>query len=212
MKITRLAFILPLLLLAAPAAAATLSPPTIGYSATRIVNAGGMEMSGKVYSQDGKERWETNMQGMRSVSILLMKEARMYVLMPDMNMAMEMEMDEAFSAQHGFETLHDDIEAKEEGKEVVEGEETTRYRLVEEPGGGVSDVRVWMTSEGIPIKMEGKSPEGDFTMLLKDLKRGDQDASLFRLPSGVTPMKMPAGMPGMMGGGAGPVPGMPSPF
>ena len=43
-------------------------------------------------------------------------------------------------------------------------------------------------------------------MTLKDLERGEQDPSLFRLPAGVAPMEMPAGMPGMMQGG---MPGMP---
>jgi outer membrane lipoprotein-sorting protein len=207
----RFAFLLPLLLLVTPAAAATLTPPTAGYSATRIVNAGGMEMSGKVHSEDGKEHWETNMQGIRSISILLMNEGRMFVYMPDMNMAMEMSLDEAAASQPGLEALRDGAEATEEGKEIVEGEQTTRYLVAEEPGSGVRDVRVWVTSDGIPLKMEGKSDEGDFMMLLKDLQRGKQDASLFRLPSGVTPMKMPAGMPGMMGG-AGGMPGMASPF
>lgn len=207
----RFAFLLPLLLLVTPAAATTLTPPTTGYSATRIVNAGGMEMSGKVHSEDGKERWETNMQGMRSISILLMNEGRMLVYMPDMNMAMEMSLDEAAASQPGLDALRDGVEATEEGKEIIEGEQTTRYLVAEEPGSGVRDVRVWVTSDGIPLKMEGKSDEGDFMMLLKDLQRGKQDASLFRLPSGVTPMKMPAGMPGMMGG-AGGMPGMASPF
>lgn len=207
----RFAFLLSLLFLVTPAAAGTLTPPTAGYSATRIINAGGMEMSGKVHSEDGKERWETTMQGMRSISIMLINEGRMLVYMPDMNMAIEMSLDETATSRPGLEALRDGVEATEEGKEIVESEQATRYLVAEEPGSGVRDLRVWVTSDGIPLKMEGKSDEGGFTMLLKDLKRGKQDASLFRLPSGVTPMKMPAGMPGMMGG-AGAMPGMASPF
>lgn len=211
MRNLRFAFFLPLLLLVTSAAAATLTPPTVGYSATRIINAGGMEIFGKVYSEDGKERWETTTQGVRSISIMLINEGRMLVYMPDMNMAMEMSLDETATSRPGLEALRDGVEATEEGKEIVEGEQATRYLVAEEPGSGVRDLRVWVTSDGIPLKMEGKSDEGDFMMLLKDLQRGTQDASLFRLPSGVTPMKMPAGMPGMMGG-AGAMPGMASPF
>lgn len=211
MKNIYFAFIVPLLFLVTSAAATTLNPPTVGYSATRIISAGSTEMSGKVHSEDGKERWETNMGGMRSISIMLMNEGRMFVYMPDMNMAMEMSLDEAAASQSGLEALRDGAEATEEGKEIVEGEQTTRYLVAEEPGSGVRDLRVWVTSDGIPLKVEGKSDEGNFRMLLKDLQRGKQDASLFRLPSGVTPMKMPAGMPGMMGG-AGAMPGMTSPF
>src|SRR5690606_21795530 len=126
-----------------------------------------MEVFGKVYSEDGKERWETTMQGMRSISILLMNEGRMLVYMPDMNMAMEMSLDEAAASQPGLDALRDGAEATEEGKEVIEGEQTTRYLVAEEPGSGVRDLRVWVTSDDIPLKMEGKSDEGGFTMLLK---------------------------------------------
>jgi hypothetical protein len=197
MTIFRLLLALPFIILAAHAHAATLRLPETGYSATRIVQASGMAFSGKVHAQNGKERWETVNQGVRSVSILLPEEGRFLLYMPDMNMAMEMNAESA-AQQYGFEPLRDEVEAVEEGSDMIEGENTTRYRVTV-PDGDVSEMRVWLTADGIPLKMTGSSPEGDFTMLLKDLKRGDQDAALFRLPAGVTPMKMPMGMPGMPG-------------
>lgn len=197
MTFTRLLLILPVLFIAVHVNAATLGLPETGYSATRIVNASGIQMSGTVHAQDGNERWETVTEGMRSISILLPKEGRFLIYMPDMNMAMEMNADGA-AQQYGFEPLRDEVDAVEEGSEVIEGETVTRYR-VSVPDGDVSEMRVWMTADGIPIKMAGSSPEGDFTMLLKDLKRGNQDASLFRLPAGVMPMQIPMGMPAMPG-------------
>ena len=205
MRFTRLLTVLAGIFIALPAAAATLTPPQTGYSATRIVKAGGTEISGKLYSQQGNERWEMAMQGMRQVSILKAAESRLLMYMPDMNMAME--MDAATASKYGVDNLADGIEATEEGSDIVEGESTTRYRIEPNAENGNASVRVWVTEDGIPVKAEGESDNGPFSMILTDLKRGAQDASLFELPAGVTPMKMPASMQGMMGGGG--FPGMP---
>ncbi len=194
------AFFLPVI----PAQADTLRPPETGYSATRIVTAGDQEISGKIFSQDQMERWEMTMQGMRQISILRFDEGTGYIYMPDMNMAMKMNIAEA--ASYGSGTLHSSVEAKEAGTEIIEGEETTRYLVPPSEENGHTETMVWITGDGIPMKIEGSSTEGRFSMTLKDLERGEQDPSLFRLPAGVAPMEMPAGMPGMMQGG---MPGMP---
>ncbi|PKQ04622.1 MAG: hypothetical protein CVT73_13130 [Alphaproteobacteria bacterium HGW-Alphaproteobacteria-12] len=181
-----------------PAIATTLTPPDAGYSAMRIVNAAGTEISGKVYSDSGNERWETVMQGMRRISILRFNESKILLYMPDMKMAMELGRDQA--GGFGLDRLFDGVDAEEAGNETIEGEKTTRYRVAPNEDNGNADMMVWLTPDGIPIRAEGKSKGGPFTMVLKDLERGEQDPSLFRLPDGVTPIAMPAGMPAMMGG------------
>jgi hypothetical protein len=202
MRFVHLLAVLACVFIALPTAATTLTPPQTGYSATRIVKAGGTEISGKLYSENGNERWEMTMQGMRQVSIVKPEEGRLLMYMPDMNMAME--MDEAAAAKYGFDNIAAGVEATEEGSDIVEGEATTRYRIEPNEENGITDALVWMTDDGIPVKAEGESANGSFSMILKDLKRGDQEASLFELPAGVTPMKMPAGMQGMMSGGGFP--------
>lgn len=202
MRFMRVAFVIPFLVLAFSANAVTLRLPETGYSATRIVNASGTQISGKLYSQDGKERWETMTNGLQNVAILLPRESRLLVYMPHLNMAMEMNPESA--AERGLRPMPEEVEAVEEGRETIDGEETTRYRILPEDKN-LDDVRAWLTADGIPVKITGRSTQGEFSMQLTNLQRGEQDASLFRLPDGVTPMKMPMGMPGMAGG----IPGMP---
>lgn len=174
------------------ASAATLKPPQTAYSAMRVVEVSGMTINGKVYYDHGKERWEMTMQGMRQVSLLLPEQEKMMMYMPDMNIAMEMAAGDI--ADYGIGEIYDEgIEAEELGKETVEGEATTRYRI-DRPQDGAT-IFVWITRDGIPIKAEGASAEGKFSMLLTELVRGPQDAALFRLPDGVVTMNMPAGMP-----------------
>ncbi|MBX3490193.1 DUF4412 domain-containing protein [Parvibaculum sp.] len=175
-----------------PASAATLTPPDTAYSAVRTVEAQGMTMNSKVYYDRGTERWETTMQGVRQVTILLPDEKKMLMYMPDMNMAMEMNMDDV--ADYGIGEIYDEgIEAEKLGEEAVEGEQTTKYRI--DRAEDAATVFVWLTRDGIPVKAEGASPAGKFAMTLSELQRGAQDAALFRLPDGVTATKMPAGMP-----------------
>ncbi|PKP78380.1 MAG: hypothetical protein CVT81_04450 [Alphaproteobacteria bacterium HGW-Alphaproteobacteria-3] len=189
---------------ALPARSAVLTPPEIGYSATRIVNTGGNEISGKLYSQDRNERWEMSVQGMRQVSILQHDAGRAFLYMPDMNMAMT--MNTADAEKYGVSGIFTGIEAEEAGRDNVNGEGTTRYRIAPNPKNGNTEAMLWITDDGIPVKAEGQGSQGTFSMELKDLKRGPQEASLFRLPDGVTPMTMPAGLPGMMQGRMPPMP------
>lgn len=204
MRIMLFATLAAAVALAQPTFAATLTPPDAGYSATRTVNAAGTEISGKLYAQNRNERWEMTMQGMRQIAIVRPDQEKIFMYMPDMKMAMEMGREDA--RKHGIEQIPDSIEAEEIGKETVGGEETTKYRVIPTESMGDVDVTVWVTGDGIPVKAEGTSPRGPFTMLLTELERGEQDASLFELPAGVTPVKMPAGMPGMMGGFPGMAP------
>jgi len=174
------------------ASAATLQPPQTAYSAMRVVEVSGMTINGKVYYDHGKERWEMTMQGMRQVSLLLPEQEKMMMYMPDMNMAMEMAAGDI--ADYGIGDIYNEgIEAEVLGKETIEGETTTKYRI-DRPHDSAT-IFVWMTNDGIPIKAEGASADGKFSMLLTGLARGPQDAALFRLPDGVVTMKMPAGMP-----------------
>lgn len=207
MRIFLVATFLALSVAGSAAHAEVLTPPETGYSALRVVNTGNNEISGKVYAQDRNERWEMTLQGVRQISILQHDRGRAYLYMPSMNMAMK--MDTADAKKYGVGEIFSGIEAREAGSDIVNGEETIRYVIPADPQKGTPETTVWMTEDGIPVKAEGEGPQGPFSMVLKDLERGTQDPSLFELPAGVTPMAIPAGLPGMMRGGGMPsIPGM----
>jgi hypothetical protein len=50
-------------LLSGPAAADSWPTPAAAYEATRVMDAGGRQMSGRLFHDRGKERWEVEMQG-----------------------------------------------------------------------------------------------------------------------------------------------------
>ena len=178
-----------------PAQAGEWPEPKASYSANSVMEAGGMRMEAKVFHDRGKERRETDMGGMKQVSISDPSAGKIYMLMPGSNMAMEMAMGsgpvpspEAMQGQN--------IEAV--GSETVEGLETTKYRITgTDPNGMAFETFVWATDSGIKMKMEGEAMvEGtmrSYRMYLTNVVEGPQEATLFQLPAGTQVMKGMAG-------------------
>ena len=181
-----------------PAAAAELIRPDAAYSATRVMRAAGFEMSGTINHDHGKERWETNSGGMRQVMIRRPDQSKIFMVMPDMNMAMEMQMGGPGPMPNPDDFNEDDFE--DLGREDLNGETVTKYRTQNQGSSGVYTVLICVSDDGIPLRMEGSGSEGDFEMFLTDLQRGAQDPALFELPADVQVMPMnPAMMPQGMG-------------
>lgn len=189
--------------LAAPAPAATLPVPTVGYSADRVIETESGTMNGKVYAMRGMERSETNMSGMQTVMILRHDRQLGYMLMPAQHLYRQMDLATA-QKQTGSQPS-DQVDITEVASESIEGHATTKYKMVMKDGsaGGF----IWITGEGIPIKMDmlSKSRSGKtrITVTLTNLEIGDQDPQLFEVPAGYTAMPGFPGMPGLSGlGGA----------
>lgn len=180
-------------------AAAGWLDPEASYSAVRVMRSGEMEMSGPVYHDNGKERWEISTQGTRQVMIRRPDQQRMLMMMPDMNMGMWMDLSQAqqmTSAEH-----YVDQQPEKLGREKLGGEMTTKYRLVEETERGPYTILFWVTDDGIPLRIEGSGEQGKFEMELSDLERGPQDPSLFETPEDLQLMPAnPAMTAPMMGG------------
>jgi hypothetical protein len=192
-----LSFALCVAAVAAPSYAATLPVPTVEYSADRVMQMEAGTIEGKVYSSKGKERMETSMKGMTSVMILRTDKKEGYMLMPAQKMYMQMDFAKA-QAQSGAQTADSNVEITEVGTETIEGQSTTKYKMIMKDGsaGGF----LWITKDGIVMKMDGVVKNGNdksrITMTLKNLKIGSQDAALFEVPAGYT--KLPS--MGNMGG------------
>ena len=196
---TRFALVSTLCLIAFATSAqgAGLPAPTVEYSADRVMETSAGTFEGKVYAAKDKERSETSMQGMTSVMILRRDKQIGYMLMPAQKMYQQMDFAKA-QQQSGGQPA-DQVEITEVGSDTIEGQPTTKYKLIMKDGsaGGF----MWFTKDGIMMKMDTVVKNGRnksrMTITLKNVKIGAQDASLFEVPAGYN------AMPSFGGGGMG---------
>jgi hypothetical protein len=181
---------------AAPSRAAPLPVPTAEYSADRVIESEAGTMQGKVYATKDKERTETTMQGMTSVMIIRRDKKLGYMLMPMQKMYRQMDFGQA-QQQSGSQPA-DDVDISEVGSETIEGQATTKYKLVLKDGsaGGF----MWITRDGIVMKMDTLMKSGRkktrMTITLQNLKIGPQDPALFEVPAGYAAMPSFGGIGG----------------
>ena len=144
---TRFALVSTLCLVAFAATAngAGLPVPTVEYSADRVMETEAGTFEGKVYAAKDKERSETSLQGMTSVMILRRDKQLGYMLMPAQKMYQQMDFAKA-QAQNGAQPA-DQVEITEVGSDTIEGQPTTKYKLIMKDGsaGGF----MWFTKDGI---------------------------------------------------------------
>ena len=173
---------------AGEARAVTLSAPTVEYSADRIIESEAGAMQGKVYSAKDRERTEMQMQDMQTVMIIRRDKQLGWMLMPMQKMYSQ--VDFAQAQQQSGAAPDDQVEITEMGAETVEGHAATKYKMLMKDGsaGGF----IWITGEGIPVKMDMLSKSGRdksrITMTLKNIQIGTQDPQLFEIPAGYTAM------------------------
>jgi hypothetical protein len=184
---------------ATSAQGAGLPTPSVEYSADRVMETEAGTFEGKVYAAKDKERSETSMQGMTSVMILRRDKQLGYMLMPAQKMYQQMDFAKA-QQQSGAQPA-DQVEITEVGSDTIEGQATTKYKLIMKDGsaGGF----MWFTKDGIMMKMDtvvknGRS-KSRMTITLKNLKVGSQDASLFEVPSSYNAMPSMGGFGGFGG-------------
>jgi len=182
------------------ARAAGLPAPTVEYSADRIIESEAGSFTSKVFSARDKERTEMTMAGMSSVMITRRDKQIGWMLMPAQKMYQQIDFAKA-QAQSGA-APDSEVEITQVGSETIAGHSTTKYKMLMKDGsaGGF----IWITAQGIPVKMDMLSKNGkDRTrigMTLRNLQIGSQDASLFELPAGYTAMPSMGGF-GLGGGG-----------
>jgi hypothetical protein len=162
--------------------AATLPVPSVEYSADRTVETDAGTMSGKVYFARGKERQETSMKGFQTVMILRQDKQLGYMLMPAQHMYQQLDITSARKQSGSQDASQVDI--TEVGKETLDGRATTKYKLLMKDGSGGGFV--WITGEGIAVKMDLLSKSGGnrshVTLTLSNVQIGAQDPQLFEVP------------------------------
>ena len=186
------------LLLPAAGWAAPPPEPKVDYSADSTMETeGGMTMKSRVYYSPGKQRMEM---GGKDGSVTIMRRDKkvMWQLMGDMYMEMPMNQSE---------DPHDmDVQMTTVGEETVNGIKTTKSKVIAtKKDGSKFGGFFWTTKDGITIKMDLLSKEGDkkmrITQELTNLKVGKVDPKLFEIPPGYTKNDMGAMMGQMMMGG-----------
>ena len=184
-----------------PLTVSAASPPEsrVDYSADSTMEMeGGMTMKSHVYHTSGKERME--MGGADgSVTIIRKDKKVMWQLMGDMYM--EMPLDQSNSSDLSAM----DVEQNAVGEETINGIKTTKSKVIAtKKDGSKFGGFFWTTKEGITVKMDLLSKEGDKKMRmaseLTNLKIEKQDPALFEIPVGYTKNDMGA----MIGQGGAP--------
>ena len=179
--------------------AASLPEPKVDYSADSTMETeGGMTMKSRTYYSPGKQRMEMGGAG-GNVTIIRRDKKVMWQLMG--NMYMEMSMDQLESPD--LNSM--DVEQTVVGDETVNGVKTTKYKMIAtKKDGSKFGGFFWTTKDGIPMKMDLLSKEGDKKMRivseLTNLKVEKQNPALFEIPAGYTKNDMGA----MMGQGGVP--------
>lgn len=189
------------LLLPAMGWAASRPEPKVDYSAESTMEMdGGMTMKSRVYYSPGKQR--TEMGGADGMVSIIRKDKKVtWQLMGDMYM--EMPMDRSGSE----DPLDMDVQQTAVGDETINGVKTTKFKVIAtKKDGSKFGGFFWTTKDGITVKMDLLSKEGDKKMRvsseLANLKIEKQDPKLFEIPPGYTKNDMSA-MMGQEGGKGG---------
>ncbi|MEQ1655921.1 MAG: hypothetical protein ABL960_09505, partial [Nitrospira sp.] len=170
------------------------------YSADSTMESdGGMSMKSRVYHTPDKDRTEM---GGADGSIMIMRRDKNLMWQLFGNMYMEMPL--TTSNAGGMEDM-EILEQKDVGEETINGIKTTKSKIIAVKKDGTKfGGFFWTSREGITVKMELLSKEGDkkirMASELTNLKIEKQDPALFEIPAGYTKNDMGA----MMGKGGMP--------
>jgi hypothetical protein len=163
----------------------------VDFSADIVSSSRQGSFTAKIYVSGDKSR--TEMPGATTIS--RMDKKLVWVLMPAEKMYMEQPMD-PLSAAGTWEKMDGEIERRAEGNEVVNGRQTTKYRVIFEADGMRDSVFQWLDeSAHIPVKTA--AIDGSWSTEFKNIRPGPQDRNLFEIPAGYN--KMSLDMPDMAG-------------
>lgn len=190
------------------------------YSATRIIESGKDRIEQRYFQQGAMtNRMETELQGQQSIMIMRGDRNVMWTIMPAQRMYMEFSLDSA-QAQAMEIPDAEGWRLESVGRETVNGIPATKYRAIApEQDGKAMRGYMWITADGIPVRMDLADGKDRVLMELRDLAVGPQPAALFEPPAGYQRLAIGAGSGGMLDGlkgmqsgtpGAAPTAGTPS--
>ena len=172
------------------AAPAKLGPSPIPFNADMtLMSEDGVVMNGHVWYDSGYERREIYVEGMDMILITVPDREVLITIMPGQKMAMEMPLKPG--ARYYDEASMADVVLEEVGRETISGESTIKYHAL----GKQMDGFVWITDDGITLKLEGKMRDRkkwtEVLMIHENVVRGPVARTLFQIPAGFHIMRMP---------------------
>src|SRR5689334_14078030 len=132
------------------AAAATLGEARIGFTADRLLVVDGHSYQGKIWTMPGKERHEQAIQAFRPVFLLSADNPIGEIVVPQMHTIVQFAMPPASRPPRNTELTKNPV-----GPETVNGIATTKYRIDQTVPGGHAEGRLWLSRDGIPMKLAG---------------------------------------------------------
>jgi len=188
--------------------AAQAPPPFIfpkQYSADMVIaTKDGIAVTSKFATDSGKIRAEMEMRGMTVVSIVRPDLQKVYRLMVDRKLVMEMPYDPEQFKKVPL-TAGTDEKFAVIGPDTVDGVPCTKYQTTSAEG---KVAFLWVdVAKQVPVKMAAE--DGSYSVQWKNYKAGPQDAALFEPPADYQKMGIPTMPSGMPGAGAPPVPPAP---
>lgn len=148
------------------------------FSADMRSNNKGEELQGRIYCADKKMRIETN----GTIAIARQDRSIMWLLIPDKKIYLEMPL-RAEDVVAGKEKLPGEIERQLMSKEVIDGQETEKYRIVYKAGNKEEIIYSWvLAGKDMPVKTA--SEDNSRTTEYKNIKIESFPNSLFEIPPG----------------------------
>ena len=194
------AMLVSLVLVPLTVTAAPPPEPTVEYSADSTMETeGGMTMKSRIYHTPTKQRMEM---GGADGSVTIIRKDKKVVWQVMGDMYMEMPLDQSNAPDMGGFDIQEQTEV---GEETVNGLKTTKTKIIAtKPDGSKFGGFFWTTKEGVTVKMDLLSKDGDKKMRmaseLTNVKIEKQNPALFEVPAGATKNDMGA----MMGRGGMP--------
>jgi hypothetical protein len=149
----------------------------------------GTTITQKIYSDSGKMRTEVTANGMQMISLIRPDQKKVYSLIVDRKMVMEMPYDPDKMRQQGIGATAPQGKTELVGPDTVDGVVCKKYKVTSDKENKV--FYFWTdAATKTPVKMTAE--DGSMTILWKNYKSGPQDAALFEVPAGYQVMQVPA--------------------
>jgi hypothetical protein len=177
------------------AAAATLGPARVGFTAERILVFDGHRYVGRIWQMPGVQRHEQDLRAFTPAFILRRDSPVADLLVPQLHTVVEFALPPAFAILDSPALLRHPV-----GPQRVDGVMTTRYAVDAATQAGHAAGSLWLSADGIPVKCVGTftSKSGRVSRIdweLRHIRRGRQDPRLFQVPKGFAELRPEAVAP-----------------